>query len=498
MRKKCLFAALLLACTAAAAGCNSSPKETEAPKQEAQQDQTAAPQSEAVTAETAETELLTSAAEGVETLMTEEAAFAAGLSETEVDLPAETETETEWDYYFDFDETESEGIYYIDLFDETEGYEDYSDYFETESETEPVVIPRPDFEVSDYLVIEDDAYRNMTIQVAPAQQVSDEEIQAEISDSFYYLDEYDDLVVKKTEGTVEDGDLANIDYVGKKDGVAFDGGTAEAYDLEIGSGSFIEGFEEGLIGKEIGSTVDLNLTFPEDYGSEELAGADVVFTVTINYVSEMPEMTDDLAEKLSDGEFTGADEYVESLRSDLQSEYDEEQQHEAYSAIIMKLMDLYPIENYPQANVDYYVDLIISEYFVPYASMYGMSVDDFVSMMYEGLTMDEVKEQEIVPSAKQYVAQEILLGAVAEKEGITMTDEELQEVLQGYADDYGITVDELLEGQDMGSVRVNELDQRVIEWLYANVNIEEVEETEDDLLPDFGTEAELLFDETEA
>ena len=110
--------------------------------------------------------------------------------------------------------------------------------------------------------------------------------------------------------------------------------------------------------------------------------------------------------------------------------------------------------------------------------------------------MDEVKEQEIVPAAQQYVAQEILLGAVAEKEGITMTDEELQEILQGYADEYEITVDELLEGQDMGAVRVNELDQRVMEWLYANVTIEEVEETEDDLLYDF-EEEDLMFDETE-
>ena len=477
MRKKFFLAALLLACTAAAAGCSSSPKETEAPKQEAQQDQTAV--------QTEEASVKTSAS-------AEETRSLTGSTENESESEW-NETETEWELYFDFDETESEGTVYIDLLDETE---DYSDYFETESETEAVVIPRPDFEVSDYLVIEDDAYRNMTITVAKAQQVTDEEIQAEISDTFYYLDEYDELVVKKTEGAVADGDLVNIDYVGKKDGEAFDGGTAEAYDLEIGSGSFIEGFEEGLIGKEIGSTVDLNLTFPEDYGSEDLAGQDVVFTVTINYVSEMPELTDELAEKLSDGEFTSADEYVESLRADLQTDYDEAQKNEAYSAIIMKLMDLYPIENYPQANVDYYVDMIISEYFEPYASMYGMTVEDFVSMMYEGLTMDEVKEQEIVPAAQQYVAQEILLGAVAEKEGITMTDEELQEILQGYADEYEITVDELLEGQDMGAVRVNELDQRVMEWLYANVTIEEVEETEDDLLYDF-EEEDLMFDETE-
>ena len=83
------------------------------------------------------------------------------------------------------------------------------------------------------------------------------------------------LYVEKTEGTVQNGDIANIDFVGKKDGVTFDGGTAEGYELEIGSGSFIDGFESGLIGVEIGKTVDLNLTFPEDYGNEEIGRAHV-------------------------------------------------------------------------------------------------------------------------------------------------------------------------------------------------------------------------------
>lgn len=92
------------------------------------------------------------------------------------------------------------------------------------------------------------------------------------------------LYMEKTEGTVSEGDIANIDFVGKKDGVAFDGGTGASYDLEIGSGSFIPGFESGLIGVKIGDTVDLNLTFPKDYGKEELNGQDVVFTVTVNSV----------------------------------------------------------------------------------------------------------------------------------------------------------------------------------------------------------------------
>ena len=117
-----------------------------------------------------------------------------------------------------------------------------------------------------------------------------------------------DLYVRKTEGRVEDGDTANIDYVGKKDGVAFDGGTADGYDLVIGSGSFIDGFEDGLIGAEIGSTVDLNLEFPDDYQSEELAGKAVVFTVTVNYVK-----TDEERIALVKENFSVTDEVLEAV-----------------------------------------------------------------------------------------------------------------------------------------------------------------------------------------
>ena len=103
---------------------------------------------------------------------------------------------------------------------------------------------------------------------------------------------------KLTEGTVKDGDTVNIDYTGKKDGVAFEGGTAQGQNLVIGSKSFIDGFETGLIGKKIGDTVNLNLTFPQNYQSTELAGKAVVFTVKINYVQALPEKNEETAKKL--------------------------------------------------------------------------------------------------------------------------------------------------------------------------------------------------------
>ena len=507
MRKNYLLAALLAGCVVAAVGCSSqnSQKETEdkKPAETAAARETEAPAKAETEAAAAETEAAAAEAEAaaVETeaaaVETEAEAAAAeteaeGSAETEAEAaaagteaePAETEAESGVEIVAVIPETESED------FAETEPYDYYEtepyDYYETESETEPV--PMPEYDISDYLEIKDEKYKDIKVQVPPAQKVTDEEVKAEIENAFQYLEDYDDLVDKKTTGVVADGDTVNIDYVGTKDGEEFDGGSAEGYDLEIGSGSFIDGFEEGLVGKKIGSELDLNLTFPEDYGVEELNGADVVFHVTLNYVAEMPELTDDLASKLSGGEYSTVDEYVESVRADLQSGYDEEYKNNAYSQIMLALNDLYSPEEYPEENIEYIIKKLMAQYIEPYASMYGMSVKDFIATAYNGLTEEEFREQELIPAAQTNLNQEMILGAIAEKAGITMTDEELEELLQGYADEYGITVEELTKGTDMETIRSSELQQKVMEWLFENVTVEEVEETESAGL--FGNETE--------
>ena len=483
---------------AAAAETEAAAVETEAAAAETE---AAAAETEAAAAETeaaaVETEAAAAETEAEGSAETEAEAAAAG---TEAE-PAETEAESGVEIVAVIPETESED------FAETEPYDYYEtepyDYYETESETEPISMP--EYDISDYLEIKDEKYKDIKVQVPPAQKVTDEEVKAEIENAFQYLEDYDDLVDKKTTGVVADGDTVNIDYVGTKDGEEFDGGSAEGYDLEIGSGSFIDGFEEGLVGKKIGSELDLNLTFPEDYGVEELNGADVVFHVTLNYVAEMPELTDDLASKLSGGEYSTVDEYVESVRADLQSGYDEEYKNNAYSQIMLALNDLYSPEEYPEENIEYIIKKLMEQYIEPYASMYGMSVKDFIATAYNGLTEEEFREQELIPAAQTNLNQEMILGAIAEKAGITMTDEELEELLQGYADEYGITVEELTKGTDMETIRSSELQQKVMEWLFENVTVEEVEETESAGLFGNETEAEIgaeteaeIGDETEA
>ena len=530
--KKHVLLALLAGCAVAAAGCGNKQKETEAPKPveaAAARESEAVKETQAKTAETeakaaetekevkaaeteakaAETEAKaaeteTKAAETEEEVKTAETEAKAAETEEEVKA-AETEAEAVETEVKAVEtgavsvETEAEVIAAVSAETETEVY-DYDetepyDYYTAETETEYEVIPMPEYDVSDYLEIKDDKYKNITIQIPAARKATDEEVDEEIANSFMYLEDYDDLVDKKTEGTVKEGDTVNIDYVGTKDGEEFEGGSAEGYDLEIGSGSFIDGFEEGLIGKKIGSEVDLNLTFPEDYGNEDLNGEDVVFHVKINYVAQMPELTDEIAKKLSGDEYDNVNDYVESVRSDIQAGYDEEYKNNAYGQIMNKLSELYPVEEFPDDNVEFYVDNIMRQYIEPYASMYGMSIEDFIAAAYEGLTEDQFREQELIPAAEMNLTQEIILTAIGNAEGITMTDEELDEALQSYADEYGTTIEDITAGTDRETIRSNELQQKVMEWLFENVTIEETAETE---AVGAETEAEITAAGTEA
>ena len=222
----------------------------------------------------------------------------------------------------------------------------------TESMTEAETEQEPEFDVADYLTINDDKYKGIEVTVTKKAEVSDKDVEDEIKQEA--SDAGLSTQVKK--GTVKDGDTVNIDYVGKKDGKAFDGGTASGADLTIGSHTFIDGFESGLIGKKVGDTVDLDLTFPENYASKDLAGQKVVFTVTINYIEGEPEVNDDLADKLSGGEYKDIDDFKKSVREKLEQDNETNYNREVYSAIFQQLLKLYPVDKYPQEFIDYYVN----------------------------------------------------------------------------------------------------------------------------------------------
>ena len=251
--------------------------------------------------------------------------------------------------------------------------------------------------------------------------VSDEEVQTQINANLEATAE----TVEKTEGKVKEGDTANINYEGKKDGTAFEGGTAEGYDLEIGSGTFIEGFEEGLVGKEIGGTYDLELTFPEDYSSEELAGQDVVFTVKINSVKtqEVPEYTVDWIRENSDVD-TKKD-YEALVKDQLMEQKEEEAKNNIMADLWNQVTEGSEVIQYPQDVVDGYIEEIEAQY-ESTAESYGVTLEDIWAS--EGIDSQEAYDAKNEQAAQAYVKEQLIMYNIAEVEGLSYSDDEADEI----------------------------------------------------------------------
>ena len=269
------------------------------------------------------------------------------------------------------------------------------------------------------------------------------------------------LYIEKTEGTVSEGDIANIDYVGKKDGVAFEGGTAEGYDLEIGSNSFIEGFESGLIGAEIGKTIDLNLTFPEDYGNEELNGADVVFTVTVNSV----QTTDGVEPK----------DIYEDLGYKTLKEYENDVKERATENYFLNLVrSKSEIKEYPDEDVKTLKTQIKDALNNNFTSYYGMSLESYLTQ--NGMTMIDFENNLLNNQVKPLIAETMPLYAILDKEGVKITDEDLETKLQELVKEYknsGTSVDAETIKKSVGEYSIENLavQEKALEIIKENAKI---------------------------
>lgn len=269
------------------------------------------------------------------------------------------------------------------------------------------------------------------------------------------------LYIEKTEGTVSEGDIANIDYVGKKDGVAFEGGTDEGYDLEIGSNSFIEGFESGLIGAEIGKTIDLNLTFPEDYGNEELNGADVVFTVTVNSV----QTTDGVEPK----------DIYEDLGYKTLKEYENDVKERATENYFLNLVrSKSEIKEYPDEDVKTLKTQIKDALNNNFTSYYGMSLESYLTQ--NGMTMIDFENNLLNNQVKPLIAETMPLYAILDKEGVKITDEDIETKLQELVKEYessGTSVDAETIKKSVGEYSIENLavQEKALEIIKENAKI---------------------------
>ena len=327
-------------------------------------------------------------------------------------------------------------------------------------------------------------YKGVTVEVA-----SPEVTDAEVESYLQYVQSSMAATVEITDRAVQEGDTVNIDYAGRyaESGEAFDGGTAQGYDLTIGSHTFIDGFEDGLIGAELGETRDLNLTFPESYGNADLAGVDVIFTVTVNKIAVKPDFDDAYAASLGLEGVTTIDElssYIkDKLLEDKQATYDTSVQNKSLEAATNGCM----FENPPQALLDRvaanYADQMdkVAQY---YSATYGtqMTTDSVIQtlMAQEGYTgeVEDYKTEQALTLAKQY----IMLGAIAVKEGIEVTEDELNEKLTqdmetanaSAADDAKVdSLDAYKETVDVEDAKETLLTKKVVEFLAENANVVE-------------------------
>lgn len=300
------------------------------------------------------------------------------------------------------------------------------------------------------------------------------ELRSDFEDYVDTLDAYDyQDITDRTE--VQMGDVCNIDYEGIRDGEAFEGGTDQDFNLEIGSGSFIEGFEEGLVGHTVGEKVDLNLTFPEGYYNQEMAGAEVVFHVTINAIrtKNMPEMTDEVVAGFGE-EFTTVEEYRKSIRDALAESCEEVMSDNKDTDLWAAIMDGSKVSAPPQSLVDQYKQEIEANVEM-YAQMYGMDKETFIS---QGMGYDtETYDAEVSEGAVSAAEEELVVRAIAKKAEIQVGDDELKSRAESEYADYGYeSAEDFLEQVGEDDYRIFILREKVNEYLDGAIKFVDGEE----------------------
>ncbi len=238
----------------------------------------------------------------------------------------------------------------------------------------------------------------------------------------------------------ESGDIAVIDFEGFVDGVAFEGGKGTGYELELGSGSFIPGFEDQLIGVQAGSDVEVNVTFPEEYHAEDLAGKPALFKVKVNELKkkELPDLDDDFASEVS--EFDTLDEYKKSIRERLEKNAENKTKTETENAVIDKVCENAEVD-IPKAMVDAQIDRMVED-FAQRLQYQGMNLETYIK--YTGSTPEAFREG-FRPQAEKQTKTMLVIEAVMNAENIEVSDEEIEDKISEMAKIYNMELDKLKE-----------------------------------------------------
>lgn len=275
-------------------------------------------------------------------------------------------------------------------------------------------------------------YKGLTAEKEEV-KITDEDIDNELKP---YINRATRMVTVEREA--QNGDTVVIDFEGFKDGVPFDGGKAEGHSLELGSGSFIPGFEEQLVGTKAGDEKDVNVTFPEDYHAEELAGAPVVFKVKVHEVKEkqLPTLDDEFAKDVS--EFDTLEDFKKDLAAKLTERREAQAKRAFEAAVLEQVMDNMTVE-IPDAMVAYETDQMVED-MARRIQAQGISFEQYMAMT--GMTMDIVRAQ-AGTAALERVRRDLALNAVVAAEGIEITDEDLEAEYKRLADEYHMELEQV-------------------------------------------------------
>ena len=344
-----------------------------------------------------------------------------------------------------------EKMYGVEVFYETAADEAINEtYAEAMKESALEIVSRPEVEIVQIEKGKPFIYV-ATVAVKPevtlgeykgveVEKASEEVTDAEVSAELIRIQDQNSRIITIEDRGVEDGDQTVIDFKGMIDGAAFEGGEAEDYSLTIGSHSFIDTFEEQLIGKNVGETCEVNVTFPTEYHAKNLAGKPAVFEVTIKEIKhkELPELSDEFASEVS--EFETLDEY----KADLKKNLEERKKKEAVTLNEDKVVEAVVANasmDIPEPMLKAQAESMIQENARRMQSQ-GISLDQY--MQYTGMTMDMLRDQ-MKPQAERRIKTRLVLEAVAEAEKIEVTEEQMDEELKKMADAYKMEVDKLKE-----------------------------------------------------
>lgn len=301
-------------------------------------------------------------------------------------------------------------------------------------------------------------------------EVTDQDVEKSIDTMLLSYPDY----VDSDKTTVEKGDTVNIDYEGLKDDVAFDGGTAQGANLEIGSGSFIDGFEDGLIGKKVGEKVSLDLTFPEDYQNTELAGQAVVFKVTINKIVNKVDMTyntmtdEYVAKNFASQGYENVQDMVKGVKEQMETNNESTKKSDTQNALFAKLRENSKV-TLPEGLLEERLKEYMDQFTANMEANYGMKLEDYLSSIN---TTEEEFNQQAEQTMKESLENQIILEAIAKKEKIEADEKGFAEYKQDVVADFGFESEEALikqYGEDY--VKNAYVSDKTMDFLIENAKI---------------------------